>query len=479
MTIAPLPTPAATAEGPARPQALRHRARTALALACALAAGPLLAAGGAGAGGAVSGGGGAGGGGAGGGGVAAAAAANAAVPGELLLVLTNGDLITALQTRYALTVTGRFGSRPIFRVRSVNGAPVADLVAALSLEPGVLSAEPNLLHAAPESAGTKNYVWAIGTPQAYAAQWALEAIGLPRAQAVTQGAGVRVAVLDTGVALGHPALAGHVLSGRDFVDGAATAAATAMPWQAAYGHGTHVAGLVARVAPQATILPLRVLDNDGQGSAWVLGEALLYAADPDGNPDTPDGARIVNLSLAGLARTRLVDTVSRLVRCSAADGPGVAPDLADASYNDDRRRCSRHGGALLVAAAGNDGSASLRTYPAAEGAAELLPVAASNAGKKLATFSNSGNWIALAAPGEALTSAMPGGGYATWSGTSMAAPLVTGSAALALSLAPTMTARDIARCLLTSTSTLGGTALRQLDAGNALSRLAGGPDHCR
>ncbi|OYU76174.1 MAG: hypothetical protein CFE45_31835, partial [Burkholderiales bacterium PBB5] len=339
-------------------------ARRALAVA-------LLAA--CGLGGAQAAGGSGGGGGGGGGGAGGGATAVDAVPGDLLLVLSQGDAITALLQKYQLSLTGRFGARPIFRVRSVIGTPVKDLAAALSLEPGVLSAEPNLRHASPER--LKNNVWAIGTPQAYAAQWATGAIGLAAAQAWSTGAGVRVAVLDTG-------------------------------------------GLVARVAPQAQILPIRVLDNDGGGNAWVLAEALLRAVDPDGNPDTADGAQVINLSLGGTARTRLLATVGRLARCSSGDGPDTAPDLQDAGYNSDRRRCGRRGGgALLVAAAGNDGSPSVRTYPAAEGAAGLLAVTASRSNGQLAGFANSGSWVMLAAPGDAITSSVPGGGYATWGGT--------------------------------------------------------------
>ena len=417
-------------------------------------------------------------GGGGGGGTGGGGATVDAVPGDRLLVLSQGDAITALLQKYQLSLTGRFGARPIFRVRSVIGTPVKDLAAALSLEAGVLSAEPNPRHASPER--LKNNVWAIGTPQAYAAQWATGAIGLAAAQAWSTGAGVRVAVLDTGIDLAHPALAGRLLPGLDLVDGSSSVAESAQPGQGGYGHGTHVAGLVARVAPQAQILPIRVLDNDGGGNAWVLAEALLRAVDPDGNPDTADGAQVINLSLGGTSRTRLLATVGRLARCSAADGPDTAPDLQDPGYNSDRRRCGRRGGgALLVAAAGNDGSPSVRTYPAAEGAAGLLAVTASRSNGQLAGFANTGSWVAMAAPGDAITSSVPGGGYATWGGTSMAAPLVAGTAALALALRPDTLPQDLARCLVQTAQALSGTALRQLDAAAALQLLALDPSRCR
>ena len=107
-----------------------------------------------------------------------------------------------------------------------------------------------------------------------------------------------------------------------------------------YGHGTHVAGLVALAAPAARILPVRVLDRDGVGNIWVLAEALAYAVNPDGDDDTADGAHIINLSLSTLRKTNLLDEVVRDVICDdddldgddgdgeGGDGDGDDPDGA-------------------------------------------------------------------------------------------------------------------------------------------------------
>ncbi len=413
-------------------------------------------------------------------GPAAAGTPVSAEPGEVVLVLRSPGDLAPLQTRHGLSLAGRFGARPIFRLKLPAGGDVGAAVAALATEPGVLVAEPNLRRASPES--VKNNVWTIGSAQAYAAQWAGAAIGLPRAQAQSSGSGTTVAVLDTGFDLAHPVLAGRMLPGWDFVDGDADPSETAQPTQAGYGHGTHVAGLVAWVAPGARILPLRVLDAEGQGNAWVLAEAMLHAIDPDHNPATADGAQVINLSLAGLQPSQLMRTIDQLVNCSLiapGDAPDPAVDTSDAGYNGDRQRCAAQGGTVVVAGAGNDGSASLRTWPAAESAYGLLSVAASNAQGRLASFSNSGNWISLAAPGDRVTSAVPGGGYATWSGTSMAAPLVAGAAALVRARFPQLPARDLARCLVASGSKLSGGRQLQLDVAAALAQLSADPKRCR
>jgi subtilisin family serine protease len=82
----------------------------------------------------------------------------------------------------------------------------------------------------------------------------------------------------------------------------------------------------------------------------------------------------------------------------------------------------------------------------------------------MASFSNSGSWVNLAAPGEGITSASPGGGYATWNGTSMAAPLAAGTAALVQSLDFSLTAKDLARRIDRSSAELCGTNTRRVDA---------------
>src|SRR6185295_13063961 len=109
-----------------------------------------------------------------------------------------------------------------------------------------------------------------------------------------------VAVLDSGVDLSHPALAAHLIAGYDFVDGDADPQEA--PGGSGVGHGTHVAGLIALAAPEARIMPVRVLDAEGAGDMWRLARALVWASDPDGDPATPDGADVINLSLTTFNR---------------------------------------------------------------------------------------------------------------------------------------------------------------------------------
>jgi subtilisin family serine protease len=399
------------------------------------------------------------------------------VASEILVKMRSETPLNALLLKYGLTMVDRFGSRPIFRLKTIGPANVGNVVNALSAEPDVLVAEPNYVQSTPEA--RRNQPWAIGNPQAFAAQWAPQAMRLPEALARATGAGVRVAVLDTGVDATHPMLQGHLLPGFDFVDFDANPAEVGNVGNPGFGHGTHVAGLVAMVAPEAMIVPYRVLDASGQGNVWVLAEALLRAVDPDGNPDTDDGAHIVNLSLGTLSRTRLFNAVAQLVTCTPPDAGLPETELDDRGYDVDRTRCSHFGGVVVVAASGNDGSSAVREYPAAEGFKGLIAVAASGSDGKLAKFSNSGSWIQMAAPGDLLTSAIPGGGLATWSGTSMASPLVAGTAALVRQANPGMPADDVARRVVRSTSALCGTNLRQLDAAAALNAPASPSRSCR
>jgi subtilisin family serine protease len=400
----------------------------------------------------------------------AKAGADPEVPGEVLLRLRSTADLQPLLQKYALSLRAQFGARPIYRVSVIGAASAHDVITALELEPAVLDAEPNAIHGTPEA--RRNVGWAIGTPTAYAAQWAPQAMRLPQAHTLSQGAGVRVAVLDTGVDATHPALAGKLVAGYDFVDGDHDPSEVFAPGNLTYGHGTHVTGLVALAAPAARIMPLRVLDAQGMGNAWVLAEAMLHAVDPDRNPATNDGVQVINMSLGSINRTHLFDAVTQLAACAIPAPTDPENTFTDPSYNLDRQRCDAFGGAAVIAAAGNDASDDVRQYPAAEGAYGLLPVTASNAQRRLAPFANFGSWVDLAAPGEGITSTMVGGGYATWSGTSMAAPLAAGAAALLKAREPQLSARDVVRRLERISAPLCGTnAQRQIDAEAALRNV--------
>ncbi len=255
----------------------------------------------------------------------------------------------------------------------------------------------------------------------YVAQWAPQMIHLSLAHQVNRGTGpngpIKIAVLDTGIDATHPALAGHLLPGYDFVDNDNDPTEVGNQVIGPYGHGTVVAGLIALTAPEAKIIPIRVLDQHGVGNVWVLAEALAYAVDPDGNPNTHDGADVINMSLVTLRHTRLLSSVLSKV-CDDVPAPGDDDFPAVANPN-----------LVVVAAAGNAGNTT-QQFPAAENVEGLLAVGATTSGDVLATFSTRGSWVGVAAPGEAIVSTVPNGQYGTWSGTSMAAPIVAGEAAL-------------------------------------------------
>ena len=139
------------------------------------------------------------------------------VDGQVLVRLRSTGALAPLLTRYQLGVLNQFGARPLYQLELLGSQSIDDVVAALELEPDVLVAEANVMQRSPEA--RKNVVWAIGTAAQYASQWAPGAMRLPDAHQIATGAGVRVAVLDTGVDASHPALAGKLLPGRDFVDG--------------------------------------------------------------------------------------------------------------------------------------------------------------------------------------------------------------------------------------------------------------------
>lgn len=413
---------------------------------------------------------------------AAVLPATTASTSDLVLQLRRGASIGPVAARNGLRVLEQFGQRPIYRVRPAAGRSADAVLAALQQDGDVRFAERNLASQTPE--GRRNSVWMIGgDARVYAVQWAPSSLNLPAAQALSTGQGVRVAVLDTGVDTLHPALANRlvrragVVVGRDFVDDDADASEAGSRSDAGFGHGTHVAGLVALAAPGARLMPVRVLDAQGRGNTWVLAEALAWAVDPDGRPGTDDGAHVINLSLGTTAPTELLTLAVQLATCEFDDDDD---DMQHPGFDADRLRCANRFGAVVASAAGNSGSDVEMQYPAAENVKGTLGVAASTAAHRIAGFSNWGSWVQIAAPGDTLVSTVPGGGYGTWSGTSMAAPLVAGSAALLLATVPKdgtpglptqrqWTGEDVMKRLTDQSAGLCDSSLRQIDAWAAVT----------
>lgn len=380
-------------------------------------------------------------------------------------------MLSSVQTDYAAISATQFGQRPIFRLKFSIGTDIEATVVNLRADIArVLLAEPHYTHQSPEA--RRGRAWAVGEPAAYVAQWAPEAMRLKLAHTYSRGAGVRVAILDTGVDATHPSLLGKLLPGFDFVDNDMDPSESADA-TFGYGHGTHVAALVALVAPLAKIVPYRVLDTNGEGNAWILAEAIFKALDPDGNPETDDGAHVINLSLGTTSKSDVLVSIAKLFSCEGQDDSDPLLNFADVGYNLDKQRCAETGGVVLVAAAGNDGSSSVKEYPAAASSYGMISVGASTQNKTLASFSNSGSWVQIAAPGEGITSAVPisvnaPSGYATWSGTSMAAPLTSGVAALVRSLNSESSAKEVVRKITRNGSVLNGTDIKQVDAAAAV-----------
>jgi thermitase len=396
-------------------------------------------------------------------------AADEYVPGEVLIKLYNAADLAGVAQAFGLDPTplDQFGTRPIYQLAIDDGTPPPDKAAALDGDSRVANAEPNYIGQTPEGIGRAPWAggrapWAGGDGAgAHAGQWAAGRIRLPEAHTVTRGAGVTVAVLDTGVDASHSELAGRVGPGYDFVNMDSDAREEGSIADESYGHGTHVAGLVALAAPEATIMPVRMLEPDGSGNLWVAIEALAFAVNPDGDAQTAeDSADVINMSFSFERQSRLLEGLVREVTCEDDDHENGDENLCDASGGS---------GVVFVAAAGNRGS-SMPEYPAAEPVVGMLAVAASTQADELADFSNRGGWVHVAAPGDQIVSSLPGNGYGTWSGTSMAAPLVAGTAALVRARNPGLNAIAAASRVIDASADIGGAVPRRLDAAVALGK---------
>ncbi len=392
------------------------------------------------------------------------------VPGQVVVKLTSTTYLTKVARDYKLLPISQFGRRPIYLMKIMDGEIPPERAEQLvnDRKGRVQYAEPNYIGQAPERRQRSS--WSRGDAEEYVDQWAPEKIRLPQAHRQATGSQMTVAVLDTGVDASHPDLSGHISVGKDFVDMDNDPSEEGTAGKSlAYGHGTHVAGLITLAAPDAEIMPVRVLDPDGAGNIWVLAEGLAYAANPDGDLRTLDGADVINMSLSTTRPTKLLNEIVASVTCEASEDSDDEEEDGEEGDDEGEEDClaSVSGGAVVVAAAGNSGC-STPEYPAAEGVSGLLSVAATTSDDALANFSNYGTWVNVAAPGASITSTVPGGGYGTWSGTSMSTPLTAGTAALVRSSNQSLTAAQVTDRVLSTATNIGGLEPLRIDAANAV-----------
>lgn len=254
--------------------------------------------------------------------------------------------------------------------------------------------------------------------------WHLMKIGAPVAWDSSQGSGVTIAILDSGVDAAHPDLSARLVPGWNFYENNSNTADV-------YGHGTKVAGAaaastnngvgVAGVAGQARIMPIRVTDTSGYGSLSAFASGLTYAADK--------GVRIANLSF-GAAGNATVQSAAQYMKSK---------------------------GGLVFVSAGNN-----NTDYGYAATTSLIAVSATDGNDAKASWSNFGNWVALSAPGTSIYSTVSGGGYGAVSGTSFSSPVSAGVAALVMAANPKLSSTDVEKILFTTALDLGAVGRDQV-----------------
>ncbi len=277
----------------------------------------------------------------------------------------------------------------------------------LRRDPQIKSAEIDKL-LAPDQVGNDVY---------YASAWHLFTIQAPSAWDTALGAGVTIAILDSGVDGAHPDLQGKLVPGWNFFDRNANTSDV-------YGHGTKVAGSAAAASNNATgvtgvawyakIMPVRISDTAGYAYYSTIAEGIYWAAD--------NGAKVVNVSYA-VHGSASVQTAANYLKTK---------------------------GGLLINSAGNSGALDATLANSA-----MISVSATAIGDVRASWSSFGDYVDVSAPGAGIWTTVRGGGYAAVSGTSFSSPITAGVVALMMSANPALKPSELENILKTTSVDLG------------------------
>ncbi|MEH2509626.1 subtilisin family serine protease [Nitrobacteraceae bacterium AZCC 1564] len=342
--------------------------------------------------------------------------------------ITRRHRLTRVQSQnFALT------NSTFFRWRITDGRSVDTVVRELMASGDVRSAQRNNIFKLQQQSTSSE-----GDP----AQYALAKMRLPEAHALSVGADVTVAVIDSGVDVTHPELAGVIAGTFDALNSE----------EGPHPHGTGIAGVIAAhgrlmgTAPSAHLLAIRAFGAKKSGpesTSFILLKSLNYAV--------ANGAQVVNMSFAG------------------PHDPVMQRALAAAAAK----------GVVLVAAAGNAGPKSPPLYPAAD--PNVIAVSATDQSDRLFVQSNRGSYVAIAAPGVDILSPAPDGKYQMASGTSLSSAFISGLVALLIARNPDLSATDIRATLASTARDLGPKGrddqfgAGQADAFGAVSAVAPAP----
>ncbi|MBU7037848.1 MAG: S8 family peptidase [Theionarchaea archaeon] len=320
-------------------------------------------------------------------------------------------------------LVGQYGQveRTFHIIPAVVAIMPEEAVKALSKNPRVKYIQPDIIQYV-----TPMQMSVSAEPLAQVLPWGVDRIDAELAWSTSTGAGVKVAIVDTGIDMDHPDLVANIKGGFNAI---AVKGKYRDPdnFDDDHGHGSHCAGIVAAVdnsigvvgvAPEAWLYGVKVLSNSGSGTTTDCIEGIQWCVD--------NGMDVISMSWGSTTYDQALN------------------DTCQAAWD---------AGCVLVSSAGNNGVETPDGYPSAY--PSVMAISATDSSDNIASWSNYGAEIELAAPGVSIYSTYEDGGYTTMSGTSMACPHVSGVAALILGAHPTYSNQQVRQTLWNTAEDLG------------------------